>query len=102
MARPMNLKLGTLQPRAFSLLNRVETLDSACNYYLYVHMSVCVQFKVKFLLYKTVINVKSYTTQIYILVNSYHMKLIHCYISNVNSLIGDNFKRRNFTHAITI
>ena len=27
--------LGTLQPRAFGSLNRVETLDSASNYYLY-------------------------------------------------------------------
>ena len=26
--------LGTLQPRAFGSLNRVETLDSASNYYL--------------------------------------------------------------------
>ena len=28
--------LGTLQPRAFGSLNRVETLDSASNYYLYM------------------------------------------------------------------
>ena len=27
--------LGTLQPRAFGSLNRVETLDSASNYYIY-------------------------------------------------------------------
>ena len=26
--------LGTLQPRAFGSLNRVETLDSASNYYI--------------------------------------------------------------------
>ena len=26
--------LGTLQPRAFGSLNRVETLDSVSNYYL--------------------------------------------------------------------
>ena len=32
--------LGTLQPRAFGSLNRVETLDSASNYYiLYVCMN---------------------------------------------------------------
>ena len=28
--------LGTLQPRAFGSLNRVETLDSASNYYISV------------------------------------------------------------------
>ena len=28
--------LGTLQPRAFGSLNRVETLDSASNYYIVV------------------------------------------------------------------
>ena len=44
--------LGTLQPRAFGSLNRVETLDSASNYYLpvlneYTHQyNLCVQIKV--------------------------------------------------------
>ena len=35
--------LGTLQPRAFGSLNRVETLDSASNYYLYssTHGQAC-------------------------------------------------------------
>ena len=31
--------LGTLQPRAFGSLNRVETLDSASNYYLDMYYS---------------------------------------------------------------
>ena len=29
--------LGMLQPRAFGSLNRVETLDSASNYYVDIH-----------------------------------------------------------------
>ena len=36
--------LGTLQPRAFGSLNRVETLDSASNYYIiytYGHICAC-------------------------------------------------------------
>ena len=28
--------LGILQPRTFGSLNRVETLDSASNYYIYI------------------------------------------------------------------
>ena len=36
--------LGTLQPRAFESLNRVETLDSASNYYLYDGREECTAF----------------------------------------------------------
>ena len=48
--------LGTLQPRAFGSLNRVETLDSASNYYLdsscYKYCDLIGQLEVHYFTYR--------------------------------------------------